>query len=37
MRGFIESLDLPADARRRLLAMSPASYVGLAERLAREI
>jgi adenylosuccinate lyase len=37
MRGFIESLDLPADARRRLLAMSPASYVGLAERFAREI
>ena len=37
MRGFIESLDLPADAKQRLLEMTPASYTGLAEGLARGI
>ena len=36
MRGFIEGLDLPADAKQRLLAMTPADYTGLAARLARE-
>ena len=36
MRDFIESLALPEDARQRLLAMTPASYTGLAERLARD-
>ncbi len=37
MREFIASLDLPADDKQRLLAMTPGSYTGLAERLAREI
>ncbi|QOW23621.1 adenylosuccinate lyase [Lysobacter sp. H23M47] len=37
MRGFISGLDLPEDARRRLLEMTPASYVGHAEALARNI
>ncbi len=37
MREFIASLDLPADARQRLLDMTPGSYTGLAERLAGEI
>jgi adenylosuccinate lyase len=37
MRGFIASLDLPADDRERLLAMTPSSYTGLAETLARDI
>ena len=37
MHKFIGSLDLPAADKRRLLAMSPASYTGLAETLAREI
>ena len=37
MREFIASLDLPADAKQRLLEMTPATYTGLAERLAREI
>lgn len=37
MRQFIASLDLPADARKRLEDMTPATYTGLAERLAREI
>lgn len=37
MREFIAGLDLPADARHRLLDMTPGSYIGLADRLAREI
>jgi len=37
MRGFVASLDLPADARARLQALTPAGYIGLAERLARGI
>ena len=37
MKQFIASLDLPADARKRLEGMTPATYTGLAERLAREI
>jgi adenylosuccinate lyase len=36
MREFIESLELPADAKARLLAMTPATYVGLAEKLAKD-
>ena len=34
MRAFIGSLDLPADAKQRLLDMTPGSYTGLAGRLA---
>lgn len=34
---FITGLDLPADAKARLLAMTPRSYIGLAEGLARKI
>ncbi len=37
MRVFIDSLELPAEAKQRLLALTPAGYVGLADRLAREI
>ena len=37
MREFIESLDLPADARQHLLELVPASYTGLAAKLASEI
>ncbi|HEX4852596.1 adenylosuccinate lyase, partial [Arenimonas sp.] len=37
MRAFIESLDLPADAKARLLAMTPGSYIGHAASLARDI
>jgi adenylosuccinate lyase len=37
MREFITGLDLPADAKQRLLDMTPGSYTGLAERLAGEI
>jgi len=37
MRGFVAALDLPAEARTRLQALTPAGYIGLAERLARGI
>lgn len=37
MRSFIEELDLPADAKQRLLALTPDSYIGLAENLAKDI
>jgi adenylosuccinate lyase len=37
MRAFIESLDLPAEDKARLLAMTPGSYTGLAEQLARAV
>ena len=36
MREFIGGLDLPGDAKQRLLDMTPASYTGRAEQLARE-
>ncbi|MHA6203268.1 adenylosuccinate lyase [Dyella soli] len=37
MRSFITGLDLPADAKQRLLDLTPGGYIGLAEPLAREI
>jgi adenylosuccinate lyase len=37
MREFINTLTLPKDAKDRLLALTPASYIGLATRLASEI
>ena len=37
LRAFIAVLDLPEDAKRRLLALTPGDYTGLAERLAREV
>ena len=37
MRAFIAGLDLPADAKQRLLDMTPGSYTGLAEQLAKDI
>jgi adenylosuccinate lyase len=37
MHEFIAGLELPADAKARLLALTPATYVGLAERLAKGI
>lgn len=36
MRGFIATLELPKADKERLLAMTPASYTGLAAKLARE-
>ncbi|AVZ78484.1 adenylosuccinate lyase [Zoogloeaceae bacteirum Par-f-2] len=37
LHAFIRTLAIPAEARERLLAMTPASYTGKAEELARRI
>ncbi|HBD12359.1 MAG TPA: adenylosuccinate lyase [Porticoccaceae bacterium] len=37
LRQFIEALEIPEDAKRTLLALTPAGYTGLAARLAKEI
>ena len=34
-RALLDALDLPAATRQKLLALTPANYTGLAERLAR--
>jgi adenylosuccinate lyase len=36
LHAFVRSLPIPEEARRRLLALTPATYVGLAPRLARD-
>ena len=37
LRDFIAGLDLPAEPKARLLAMTPRSYIGLAARLAAAV
>ncbi|OOG37629.1 adenylosuccinate lyase [Rhodanobacter sp. C06] len=37
MREFIGQLELPAEAKQRLLDLTPGGYIGLAEGLAKEI
>jgi adenylosuccinate lyase len=37
MREFISGLNLPTDAKQRLLDLTPGSYAGLAEALAKDI
>ena len=37
LREFIARLDLPAEAKQRLLALAPADYTGLASKLAGDI
>jgi len=37
LRAFIETLALPEDAKRRLLALTPSTYIGLASKLATSI
>jgi adenylosuccinate lyase len=37
MREFIGKLELPADAKQRLLDLTPGGYTGLAEGLAKDI
>lgn len=37
LAGFIAGLDLPAEPKARLMAMTPRSYIGLAAELARKI
>jgi adenylosuccinate lyase len=37
LREFVNQLTIPAEAKEALLKLSPASYTGLAERLARDV
>lgn len=37
LRAFVEGLELPAEDRERLLALTPAAYTGKAEELARKV
>ncbi len=37
MRSFIEGLDLPQDAKDRLLALTPSTYIGLAVEFTEEL
>ncbi|MEW9570137.1 adenylosuccinate lyase [Rhodanobacter sp. Si-c] len=37
MREFIGKLELPAEAKQRLLDLTPGGYIGLAETLAKDI
>ena len=37
MRAFVEKLELPEGAKKRLLALTPADYTGEASKLARAI
>ena len=37
LHEFIESLDLPADEKARLLELTPATYVGDGENLANDV
>ncbi|MBW2186948.1 MAG: adenylosuccinate lyase, partial [Deltaproteobacteria bacterium] len=34
IRDFVEGLDLPADDKKRLIEMTPASYIGMAPEIA---
>jgi adenylosuccinate lyase len=36
LHSFIETLNIPADAKKRLLTMTPASYIGKATELAKK-
>ncbi len=37
MRAFIAGLDLPAEAKQALAELTPATYIGLAEKLAKSV
>ncbi len=37
MKAFVETLDIPADAKARLMSLTPATYTGCAAKLAKEI
>jgi adenylosuccinate lyase len=37
LAAFIRSLPIPAEAKKRLLALTPASYIGLAPALAKRV
>ena len=37
MQSFVEQLDIPAEAKAQLTALTPSSYVGNAEQQALDI
>ena len=37
LQAFIKQLAIPEDAKARLLEMTPANYVGIAESLAKRV
>ena len=37
MREFINTLDIPLESKKRLLDLSPHSYIGIAEKMAKSI
>ena len=37
LAAFVKSLPIPAEAKKRLLALTPSKYTGLAEELARKV
>lgn len=37
IRAFVETLDIPQDAKQRLMDMTPGNYVGIAESLAKTL
>ena len=37
MQVFIETLEIPAEAKAELLALTPRSYIGYAQRLAASV
>jgi len=37
MRAFVATLDIPQEAKERLAALTPASYIGRAAELAKAI
>lgn len=37
IQAFVKTLDIPEDAKDRLLELTPSTYVGLAPELAAEV
>ena len=37
MRAFVQGLEIPDDAKQRLMQLTPASYIGEAAKLAKAI
>jgi adenylosuccinate lyase len=37
LQTFVQGLAIPQPAKEQLLALTPANYIGIAEKLARDI
>jgi adenylosuccinate lyase len=37
LHAFIDTLDIPAAEKKRLLEMTPSNYIGMAEHLAKNL